>query len=135
MRSIVSAAGKVALLVSLPVEVLMKSAPPIIAAMEARAMARSDDRSPTARMTLMCAGPAAARKRLTSSYSLRQEPLSACSRVITTSNSRAPAAHAVRISRSFAPMPICPAGKPVDTGVTGTPLPSSSSSARVSKRG
>ncbi len=45
--------GSVALTLSLPVEVLMKSAPAIIATIEASVTLRSVARSPVPRMTLM----------------------------------------------------------------------------------
>ena len=54
--------GSVALTSSLPVEVLMKSAPAIIATMQARATLRSVFRSPVARIAFRCAAPQASRK-------------------------------------------------------------------------
>ena len=53
--------GSVALTLSLPVEVLMKSAPAIIATIEASMTLRSVARSPVPRITLRCASPQAAR--------------------------------------------------------------------------
>ena len=62
-----SATGIVALTLSLPVDVLMKSEPAIIATIEARPTLRSVLRSPVPRIVFMCAGPQAALNALTSS--------------------------------------------------------------------
>src|SRR5438309_9222568 len=61
--------GRVAFTASLPVDVLMKSAPAIIATWLARATFASVARSPVPRITFMCVVPHAARKARTSSYS------------------------------------------------------------------
>ena len=57
----VSVTGKVALTGSLPVEVLMKSAPAIMQTRDARATLRSVPNSPVARIALTWASPQAAR--------------------------------------------------------------------------
>ena len=54
--------GNVAFVASFPVDVLMKSAPAIMATMLARATLRSVSRSPVPRITFMCAEPQAALK-------------------------------------------------------------------------
>ena len=59
--------GRVAFTFSLPVEVLMKSAPAIIATRLARATLRRVPSSPVARMAFRWAGPHASRKARTSS--------------------------------------------------------------------
>ena len=59
--------GRVALTDSLPVEVLMKSAPAIMQTREARATLRSDPNSPVARIAFTCASPQAARNSFISS--------------------------------------------------------------------
>ncbi|MGY4452559.1 hypothetical protein ACVWZR_007219 [Bradyrhizobium sp. i1.3.1] len=66
MRSIASVTGSVALTPSLPVEVLMKSAPAIMQTIDALATLRSVLRSPVARIVFRCASPQAARKSRTS---------------------------------------------------------------------
>ncbi len=52
-----SETGSVAFTLSLPVDVLIKSAPAIIATQLARATLRSVIRSPVPRIAFMCAGP------------------------------------------------------------------------------
>src|SRR5437773_8275793 len=84
--------GRVAFTDSLPVDVLMKSAPAIMATWLARATFTSVARSPVPRITFMWAPPHASRKARTSSYSACHAPASAWARVITTSISCAPAA-------------------------------------------
>ena len=59
--------GSVALIASLPVEVLMKSAPAIMHTRLAWATLRSVASSPVARIVFMCASPQASRKARTSS--------------------------------------------------------------------
>src|SRR5947207_311354 len=115
--------GSVALTGSLPVDVLMKSAPAIIATWLARATFASVARSPLPRITFMCAGPHASRNSRISSYSASQSPASACARVITTSISRAPAATDARISSTRWGRGLSPAGNPVETAATGMPEP------------
>ena len=66
-RTITRLTGSVAFTASLPVEVLMKSEPAIIATIEARPTSRRLPSSPVARIVFMCAWPQAARKRCTSS--------------------------------------------------------------------
>ena len=67
-RTMVSETGSVALTDSLPVDVLMKSAPAIIATQLARATLRSVIRSPVPRMAFKCAfGPHAFLNAATSS--------------------------------------------------------------------
>src|SRR5205814_749104 len=115
--------GSVALTGSLPVDVLMKSAPAIIATWLARATCASVARSPLPRITFMCAGPHASRNSRISSYSASQSPASACARVITTSISRAPAATDARISSTRWGRRLSPAGNPGETAATGMPEP------------
>ena len=94
--------GSVALIASLPVEVLMKSAPAIMATMLARATLRSVTRSPVPRITFMCADPQAALKVATSSNSACQLPPNTWARVMTTSISFAPASNgAANLRDSF----------------------------------
>src|SRR5213078_2779413 len=111
--------GRVAFTVSLPVDVLMKSAPAIIATWLARATFTSVARSPVPRITFMWASPQASRKARTSSYSASHAPASACARVITTSISCAPAATEALISSIRWGRGFNPAGNPVDTAATG----------------
>ncbi len=66
-RIITSEIGRVALTLSLPVEVLMKSAPAIMQTIDALATLRIVASSPVARIAFMCAGPHAARIERTSS--------------------------------------------------------------------
>ena len=66
-RAITSPTGSVALTLSFPVEVLMKSAPAIMHTRLARATFLSVPSSPVARMVLMCASPQASRMARTSS--------------------------------------------------------------------
>src|SRR5208337_4589558 len=66
-RVITRPTGKVALVGSLPVEVLMKSAPAIMATTLARPTLRSVSRSPVPRITFMCADPQACLNAATSS--------------------------------------------------------------------
>src|SRR5205807_3850197 len=115
--------GKVAFTASLPVDVLMKSAPAIIATWLARATFASVARSPVPRITFMCAAPHAARKARTSSYTASQSPASAWARVMTTSISSAPAATEALISSIRWGRGLSPAGNPVDTAATGMPEP------------
>src|SRR2546422_7904165 len=61
--------GRVAFTVSLPVDVLMKSAPAIMATWLARATFTSVAKSPVPRITFMWASPQASRKARTSSRS------------------------------------------------------------------
>ncbi len=61
-RTMTRLTGSVALTASLPVEVLMKSEPAIIATIEARPTSRRLPSSPVARIAFMCASPQAARK-------------------------------------------------------------------------
>lgn len=67
-RHITRPTGSMAFTPSLPVEVLMKSAPAIIATREARYTVVRDPSSPTARMAFMWAGPHAWRMATSSSY-------------------------------------------------------------------
>src|SRR5437762_103549 len=62
--------GSVAFTASLPVDVLMKSAPAIMATWLARATFTRVARSPVPRITFMWASPQACRKARTSSYGL-----------------------------------------------------------------
>ena len=66
-RTMTRPTGRVALMVSFPVEVLMKSAPAIMATRLALATLRKVTRSPVPRMTLRWAGPAASLKATISS--------------------------------------------------------------------
>src|SRR5216117_872302 len=111
--------GRVAFTVSLPVDVLMKSAPAIMATWLARATFTSVARSPVPRITFMWASPQASRKARTSSYSASHAPASACARVITTSISCATAATEALISSIRWGRGFNPAGNPVDTAATG----------------
>ena len=67
MRAITKLTGSVAFTGSLPVLVLMKSAPAIMATIEARATLVSVASSPVPRIAFMCAAPQASRKVRTSS--------------------------------------------------------------------
>ncbi len=128
-RTMVSPTGRTAFSLSLPVEVLMKSAPAIMQTSEARCTLRSVPSSPVARMVFRCASPQASRKARTSSYSARHSPRSTCARVMTMSISAAPASTEARISSTRWRNGESPAGNPVDTAATGIPLPSSASTA------
>ena len=121
--------GSVAFTPSLPVDVLMKSEPAIIATMLARATLPSVASSPVARMLFMCASPHASRNMRTSSYNACQLPVRTLPRVMTMSISFAPAATEARISRTRSSIGDRPAGKPVDTAATGMPVPSSATTA------
>ena len=66
-RTMVNPTGRVAFTDSLPVEVLMKSAPAIMATRLARATLVRVDSSPVPRIAFKWAGPAASRKAFTSS--------------------------------------------------------------------
>src|SRR5467141_1236765 len=72
--------GSVALTVSLPVDVFMKSAPAIIATTLARATLRSVSKSPVPRITFRCAGPQAFLNAAVSSYSACHLPPKTCAR-------------------------------------------------------
>src|SRR5216684_3278660 len=72
--------GSVAFTASLPVDVLMKSAPAIMATWEARATVTSVAKSPVPRMTFIRVLPQASRNARTSSYTASQLPASACAR-------------------------------------------------------
>ncbi len=124
-RTITRLTGSVAFTASLPVLVLMKSLPAIIATQLARATFRSVSRSPVPRIAFMCAGPQASLNAATSSYSAFHSPLKTCARVITISISLAPALTLRRISSTRVSSGLKPAGKPVLTAATGTPEPSS----------
>ncbi len=91
-RVITTPTGSVAFTGSFPVDVLMKSAPAIIATRLARATLVSVASSPVARITFNRASPHASRKARTSSYSASHSPVRTWARVMTTSISRAPAA-------------------------------------------
>src|SRR5579871_5490061 len=116
-RVITNPTGSVALVVSLPVEVLMKSAPAIMATTLARPTLRRVSRSPVPRITFMCAGTQACLKAAISSYSSCQRPPNTCARVMTTSISSAPASTERRISSMRSDKGESPAGKPVDKAV------------------
>ncbi len=124
-RVITRPTGNVAFVASFPVEVLMKSAPAIMATTLARPTLRRVSKSPVARITFMCAPPQACLKAATSSYSACHRPPKTCARVMTTSISCAPASTERRISATRSASGDSPAGKPVETAATPTPLPSS----------
>ena len=128
-RVITIPTGRVAFTASLPVDVLMKSAPAIMAARLARATFVSVARSPVPRITFRCASPHASRNAFTSRYSASQSPARACARVITTSISCAPASTDARISSSRCGKGLRPAGKPAETAATGIPEPARASTA------
>mmetsp|Transcript_18067 Transcript_18067/g.63936 ORF Transcript_18067/g.63936 Transcript_18067/m.63936 type:complete len:444 (-) Transcript_18067:75-1406(-) len=127
--------GMVALKGSLPVEVLMKSAPAIMHTSDAWYTILSVGSSPVAKIVFMCAGPHASRNASTSSYMARQSCFSARSREMTMSISRAPSATHCRISASLCSVLICPDGKPVATEATGMPVPSSARTASGTRAG
>ena len=129
----VSVTGSVAFTVSLPVEVLIKSAPAIMATQLARATLRSVIRSPVARIAFICAGPQACLKAETSSYSACHSPLKTCARVITMSISCAPTSTERWISSTRSARGDNPAGNPAETAATGTPDPSSAFTAVSTK--
>ena len=84
-RVITNPTGSVALVGSFPVEVLMKSAPAIIATKLARATLRNVIRSPAPRITFMWADPQACLNAAISSYRACHLPPKTWARVITTS--------------------------------------------------
>src|SRR5436190_1021370 len=129
IRAITTPTGSTAFTDSLPVDVLMKSAPAIIATMLARATLVSVARSPVPRIAFMCARPQASRNARTSAYSAGQSPVRTCARVITMSISCAPAATEACTSSRRCANGLSPAGKPVETAATGMPDPSSAATA------
>ncbi len=122
--TITSETGSVAFTVSFPVDVLMKSAPAIIATQLARATFLNVSKSPVPRIAFICAAPHASLNAATSSYRAFHSPLKTCARVITISISPAPASTLLRISATRVSSGDSPAGKPVDTAATGIPDPS-----------
>ncbi len=124
IRAMTRPTGRVALVGSLPVEVLMKSAPACMDTRLALAMLVSVASSPVPRMTFMWASPQASRKARTSSYRASHSPRSTRPRVMTMSISLAPSATEAWISARRSFMGLSPAGKPVDTAATGIPEPS-----------
>src|SRR5256885_16594522 len=123
MRVITTPTGSTALTGSLPVDVLMKSAPAIIATMLARATLVSVARSPVPRIAFMCARPQASRNARTSAYNAGRSPVRTCARVMTMSISCAPAATEACTSSSRCANGFRPAGNPVETAATGIPEP------------
>src|SRR5213596_1422044 len=139
--------GSVAFTASLPVDVLMKSAPAIITTWLARATFANVARSPVPRMTFIKAGPQASRNARISSYSASHRPASACARVITTSISSAPAAAdadlgitvgAVCVYHAFVPIAVqalAGSGIPVAAVSTGFPAGLNPLPQRIESRG
>ena len=110
---------RLALIDSLPVEVLMKSAPAIIQTIDAFATFLSVSKSPTPSIALICLFFAAFLNSLTSSYNFfqlfcRTKPL-----LITISISSAPFLIDSIISSFLVLKDESPAGKPVETAATG----------------
>src|SRR6266404_2825516 len=124
-RVITTPTGNTAFTASFPVEVLMKSAPAIIATRLARATFRNVSKSPVPRITFRCAGPQASLNATISSYSCCHFAPNTCARVITTSISCAPASTERRISAMRSSSGESPAGNPVETAATGIFVPSS----------
>src|SRR6266581_7509982 len=129
MRAMTTPTGSTALMGSLPVDVLMKSAPAIIATMLARATLVSVASSPVPRIAFMCARPQASRNARTSAYKAGQSPVRTCARVMTMSISCAPAATEACTSSSRCAKGFRPAGNPVETAATGIPEPARAATA------
>ncbi len=108
---------------SLPVDVLIKSAPAIMQTALARATFVNVPSSPVARMALTCASPHASRNCCISSYSAVQSPRRTWALVMTMSISAAPSWTDAWISWSLWANGESPAGKPVLTAATGIPEP------------
>src|SRR5499427_1867055 len=133
--SITSAPGGVAAGVTLPVEVLMKSAPASMASQAARAVLSRVASSPVSRITLRCAVPHASRTARTSSYTCAYRPARNAPRSMTMSTSSAPAFTASATSASLTASEARPDGNAVATEATATPLPASSARARATRSG
>src|SRR5215475_4003261 len=133
--SITSATGGVAAGVTLPVEVLMKSAPASIASQAARRVLSRVASSPVSRITLRCVGPHASRTARTSSYTCAYRPARNAPRSMTMSTSSAPAFTASATSASFTASEARPDGNAVATEATATPLPASSLRASPTRSG
>ena len=132
-RTITRPTGSVAFTASFPVDVLMKSAPAIMATRLARATLRRVRRSPVPRITFRCDSPQASLNVAISSYNACHLPPKTCARVITTSISCAPAATERRISPTRSASGDSPAGKPVETAATWMPVPSTARTAVSTK--
>src|SRR5215475_9226398 len=133
--SITSATGGAAAGVTLPVEVLMKSAPASIASQAARRVLSRVASSPVSRITLRCVGPHASRTARTSSYTCAYRPARNAPRSMTMSTSSAPAFTASATSASFTASEARPDGNAVATEATATPLPASSLRASPTRSG
>ncbi len=99
--SITSPTGRVAAGCTLPVEVLMKSAPAAIANIEARRTASRVPNSPVSRITLRWAGPQASLTAAISSNTRSWRPARKAPRSITMSTSWAPMATTRLVSSSL----------------------------------
>src|ERR1035438_8726029 len=124
--SITSATWGVAAGDTLPVEVLMKSAPDSMASHDARATLSSVDSSPVSRITLRWAGPDASRTARISSHTCPYRPERNAPRSMTMSTSSAPAATASATSASLTASEARPDGNAVATEATRTWRPASS---------
>src|SRR5215475_6208807 len=133
--SITSATGGAAAGVTLPVEVLMKSAPASIASQAARRVLSRVASSPVSRITLRCVGLHASRTARTSSYTCAYRPARNAPRSMTMSTSSAPAFTASATSASFTASEARPDGNAVATEATATPLPASSPRASPTRSG
>jgi hypothetical protein len=133
--SMTRATGGVEAGVTLPVEVLMKSAPAIIASQDARATLSSVASSPVSRITLRCASPHASRTAAISAYTWPYPPARNAPRSITMSISSAPALTASRTSASLTASDARPDGNAVATAATATTLPATACLATGTRSG
>ena len=114
---------------SLPVEVLMKSAPAIMATTAGARHVAQRRRSPVAKDDLHVSRAAGFFERRDFVVQRLPSPPKTWARVMTTSISWAPASTERRISATRSASGDSPAGKPVDTAATRMPLPSRARSA------
>ena len=116
--NIVDAASGVAPVPILPVEVLIKSAPPSRASCEARAMRVGEGSSPVSRITFRSRSPHASFMEATSSRTALSSPASNNPRLITISTSSAPSPTAYFTSSTRNERGSCPWGNAPATEAT-----------------
>src|SRR5215475_15005895 len=127
--------GSVAAGATLPVEVLMKSAPASIASQEARRTLSSVPSSPVSRITFRCASPQAPRTAAISSNTSWYRPDRKAPLSMTMSTSSAPAATADFTSASFTSSAARPDGNAVATLATWIGVPATPATATGTRSG
>src|SRR5215468_542944 len=133
--SMTKVTGSVAAGATLPVEVLMKSAPASIASQDARRTLSSVPSSPVSRITFRCASPQALRTAAISSNTSWYRPDRKAPLSMTMSTSSAPAATADFTSASFTSSAARSDGNAVATLATWIPVPATPATATGTRSG